>query len=30
VRDESGAVEQVIDLVDDRREHLVQVKLRAG
>jgi len=30
VRDESGGVEQVIDLVDDRREHLVQVKLRAG
>ena len=29
VRDESGSVEHVIDLVDDRREHLVEVKLRA-
>jgi cellobiose phosphorylase len=30
VRDESGGVEHVIDLVDDRREHLVEVKVRAG
>ena len=29
VRDESGSVEQVIDLVDDRREHLVEVRMRA-
>jgi hypothetical protein len=29
VRDESGSAEQVIDLVDDRREHIVEVKVRA-
>ena len=29
VRDESGGAEHVIDLVDDRGEHLVVVKLRA-
>ena len=27
VRDESGSVEHVIDLVDDRREHLVEIKV---
>ena len=29
VRDASGGAEQVIDLIDDRREHVVEVKLRA-
>jgi cellobiose phosphorylase len=28
-RDESGDAEQVIDLIDDRQEHLVELRIRA-
>jgi hypothetical protein len=28
VRDESGSTEHVIPLVDDRREHLIEVRIR--
>jgi len=29
VRDESGRVDHVVDLVDDRREHLIEVRIRS-